>query len=98
MLISFSRRRKLLVLRSFCRINVSLCWISGWVMWWTGGSGAFMLASITKPLALQCTALPGDKHDDDPAHRAATAFAREAQRRTRTFAGRDRSAGAGRQR
>src|SRR5687768_3998521 len=35
MLISLSSRRKLLVLRSFCRISVSLCWISGWVTWWT---------------------------------------------------------------
>src|SRR5688500_6471512 len=37
MLISLSSRRKLLVLRSFCRISVSLCWISGWVTWWTTG-------------------------------------------------------------
>ena len=35
MLISCSRRRKLLVLRSFWRIKVSLCCTKGWVMWWT---------------------------------------------------------------
>jgi hypothetical protein len=35
MLISLSSRRNMLVLRSFCRISVSLCWISGCVMWWT---------------------------------------------------------------
>ena len=38
---SLSKRRKLLVLASLRRISVSLCWTSGWVMWWTKGS-AFM--------------------------------------------------------
>ena len=37
MLISCSRRRKLLVLRVFSRISVSLCWTSGWVTGCTVG-------------------------------------------------------------